>query len=73
MVLTQEMLLRYQKNNGWVYLFTPSILCKVEFTHLDRPTKICHSFITDGKIQFLSDCTHSFAGKTVELPELPDF
>lgn len=28
----------------------------------------CHSFITDGKIQFLSDSTHDLAGRTVELP-----
>jgi hypothetical protein len=33
---------------------------------------ICHSHITDGKIQFLSDCTHALAGQTVELPELCD-
>lgn len=30
----------------------------------------CHSFITDGMIQFLNDCQHSLAGKTVELPEI---
>lgn len=30
---------------------------------------ICHSFVTDGKIQYLGDCTHELAGKTVELPE----
>jgi hypothetical protein len=30
---------------------------------------VCHSFVTDGKIQFLSDCTHELAGQTVELPE----
>lgn len=29
---------------------------------------VCHSFVTNGKIEFLSDCTHSLAGKTVELP-----
>lgn len=29
----------------------------------------CHSFIKDGKIEFLSDCTHKLAGQTVELPE----
>lgn len=29
----------------------------------------CHSFIRDGKIQYLNDCTHEFAGKTVELPD----
>ena len=31
---------------------------------------VCHSFITDGKIQFLSDCTHELAGQTIELPEI---
>lgn len=34
------------------------------------PSNICHSYITDGKIQFLGDCTHSLAGKTVDLPEI---
>jgi hypothetical protein len=28
----------------------------------------CHSYVTDGKIEFLSDCTHALAGQTVELP-----
>lgn len=27
----------------------------------------CHSFVTDGKIEFLEDCTHHLAGKTVDL------
>ncbi len=30
---------------------------------------ICHSFITDGKIEFLTDSTHALAGRTVELPD----
>lgn len=30
---------------------------------------ICHSFINDGKIQYLSDCTHELAGQTIDLPE----
>lgn len=30
---------------------------------------ICHSFVTDGRIQFLSDCTHALAGQTVDLPD----
>lgn len=29
--------------------------------------QICHSFIKDGKIEFLSDCTHEMAGQTVEM------
>lgn len=32
----------------------------------DRPA-LCHCFIRDGKIQFLDDCTHDHAGKTVEM------
>lgn len=30
----------------------------------------CHSFVTDGRIQFLSDCTHELAGQTIDLPEV---
>lgn len=33
---------------------------------------ICHSFINDGKIQFLSDCTHEFAGQTLDLLEVEE-
>lgn len=36
------------------------------------PCGICHSFITDGRVQFLGDCTHAFAGKTVDLPPLDE-
>lgn len=31
---------------------------------------ICHSFVRDGKIQFLTDSTHHLAGQTVDLPDL---
>lgn len=27
----------------------------------------CHSWINDGQAQFLPDCSHDFAGKTLEL------
>lgn len=33
--------------------------------------KVCHSFVTDGRIQFLTDCTHALAGQTVDLPDFP--
>jgi hypothetical protein len=29
----------------------------------------CHSFVTDGNIQFLDDCTHELKGKTVPLED----
>ena len=28
---------------------------------------ICHSFIVNGKIQYLSDCTHKFAVQTIDM------
>jgi hypothetical protein len=31
----------------------------------------CHSFIRNGKIEYLGDCTHKLAGQTVTLPEYP--
>ena len=49
--------------------FSPSLL--VTWGPPENPRKnICHSFVTDGKIQFLTDCTHSLAGQTVDLPDL---
>lgn len=32
---------------------------------------VCHTFVTDGRIQFLGDCTHALAGQTVDLPDWP--
>lgn len=33
-------------------------------------SKLCHSFIRNGKIQYLNDCQHELAGQTIELPEI---
>lgn len=30
----------------------------------------CHSFVRNGMIEFLNDCSHEHAGQTMELPEL---
>ena len=43
--------------------FKPSILVSY------GDSRICHSFITDGKIKFCNDSTHELSGKTVDLPE----
>lgn len=32
--------------------------------------EICHSFVTDGMIQFLNDCTHELKGNTVPLKQV---
>ncbi len=34
---------------------------------------VCHSFVVDGRIHFLSDCTHALAGQTVDLPIFPGY
>jgi hypothetical protein len=34
---------------------------------------VCHTFVTDGMIQFLGDCTHELAGQTVEMPLHPSW
>lgn len=64
--------------------FTPSVLVRGHRLVRDEADKwtgewerdaagnlipeICHSFVTDGRIQFLGDCTHKLAGQTVDLP-----
>lgn len=47
--------------------FTPSLM-----VFGMEPDKRCHSFVTDGMIQFLGDCFHQLKGKTVEIPEYED-
>lgn len=32
---------------------------------------VCHSFVREGRIQFLGDSTHNLAGQTVDLPPWP--
>lgn len=57
--------------------FSPSVLvtypanpdAEEEFKEW-RQKRVCHSFVTDGKIQYLSDCTHHLAGQTIDLPEI---
>jgi hypothetical protein len=58
--------------DGWMWnrdtekpTITPSIL-----TNGSDTMPRCHSFVTDGKIQFLSDCTHALAGQTVDLLDI---
>jgi len=57
--------------------FTPSILVRypanpaaTEAFKEWRTERVCHSFVRDGRIQFLADCTHALAGQTVELPDM---
>lgn len=65
--------------------FTPSVLAHPHPTVINpdlegdalwaaenvRMTPRCHSFVTGGRIAFLSDSTHALAGQTVDLPAWP--
>lgn len=64
----------HSSGRGWQWngslespTLAPSVLVNVGGSNPTQP--ICHCFIRDGKIQFLSDCTHKLAGQTVEVPE----
>ena len=62
-------------SNAWAFsgdpekpTFSPSIL--VQGSNEDGQRMRCHSFVRDGKIEFLSDCTHELRGMTVPLERL---
>jgi hypothetical protein len=38
----------------------------------DLKCVVCHSYVTNGQIQFLGDCTHELAGQTVPIPPWPN-
>lgn len=46
--------------------FSPSLLQNHD------PKRVCHSFVVDGKIQYLGDCFHSLAGQTLELKDVDE-
>lgn len=51
---------------------TPEIRAKIRAGEIvqTRVQKVCHTFITEGMVQFLGDCTHQYAGQTLPLPDL---
>lgn len=51
--------------------FAPSLL--VHWPKMDSSGRAyevrCHSFVRNGRIEFLTDCDHALAGQTVSLPD----
>jgi len=69
---------RVQAPHNWTWngdlerpTLSPSVFVNAPGNPHRHPTEpSCHSFVTDGRIQFLGDCTHALAGQTVDLPEV---
>lgn len=40
--------------------------------HFEPKPLVCHSFVTDGRIEYLNDCTHELRGQTIELPDFDE-
>lgn len=56
--------------------FSPSVLVKYPWKMMvngGREQVTCHSFVREGRIEFLGDCTHALAGQTVDLPTMDDY
>lgn len=49
------------------YLEMPDLVAPENIATTPR----CHSFVGNGRIEFLSDSTHLLSGQTTDLPELP--
>lgn len=47
---------------------SPSLLIKSP--NLDGSVDVCHFFVKNGNIEYLSDCTHNRRSTTVEMPNI---
>ena len=52
--------------------FEPSILINGNSMFPNPTAPRCHSFVRNGEWDFLSDCTHKYAGLQVPMVDLPD-
>lgn len=69
--------LRPAPSPSWIFdgnleqpTISPSVHVNPPGEYHTKSHPICHSFVTDGEIQYLSDCTHGMVG-TYEMPEYP--
>lgn len=57
----------------WIYdgnAEKPTVSPSLLVTYTGEEPSRCHSYIRDGRIQFLTDCTHALRGQTVDLPDV---
>lgn len=66
----------HKQDNGAGWTFAGTLECpsyepsqKSDF----GDKRVCHTFIRNGQIQFLDDCTHELKGQTVPMVPVPDW
>jgi hypothetical protein len=63
---------RWEFNNDFDKpTISPSFLQK-GFLSSKYPDGICHSYIKEGRIQYLNDCSHELKGQTVEMVDFKE-
>lgn len=70
--------------DGWKFdgnrdkpTFSPSFKHDWNWGPLAEPPKrpghnVCHYIVTAGRVAYCGDCTHSMAGQTIDMPDLPE-
>lgn len=53
--------------------FAPSLKLSYQDPETKKAVVACHLFLKSGQLQLLTDCSHDMAGKTVPLPEPPEW
>jgi hypothetical protein len=49
--------------------FSPSLLVRWSGVVDGKEVlRVCHSYVEEGRIRYLNDCTHALKGQAVELP-----
>lgn len=66
-----------QKSPSWTWddnLDAPTLSPSILTRWGNEPNvHVCHSFLKAGVFEYLSDCTHAFAGQNVPMGELPEW
>lgn len=65
---TPSVLVRWHQ---WVPpAYDPEVAAKIKSGEIvqRKVERICHTFVTDGRIQYLGDSTHHLAGQAIDLP-----
>lgn len=64
--------------HAWAYdgnevspTFHPSIKVSGQHPETGEPT-VCHSYLRQGQFEYLADCTHAMAGRSMPLPAMPE-